>query len=115
MTRRERVLRALDHRELEMATFKIWRISLSKYERAWSLRGIENLLTDMVLHPSFVHDLLDRICTFDLQIVDLGLSHGVDGFYFGDDWGQQKGLIMGPRLWRIFIKPRITRLWLRSP
>ena len=30
---------------------------------------------------------------------------------FGDDWGQQRGLIMGPVLWREFIKPRIAALY----
>jgi len=30
---------------------------------------------------------------------------------FGDDWGQQHGLIMGPALWREFIKPRIQRMY----
>ncbi|MFH1074187.1 MAG: uroporphyrinogen decarboxylase family protein, partial [Candidatus Firestonebacteria bacterium] len=30
---------------------------------------------------------------------------------FGDDWGQQQGLIMGPKHWRKFIKPRIARMY----
>ena len=30
---------------------------------------------------------------------------------FGDDWGQQRGLQMGPALWRRFIKPRIRRMY----
>ena len=30
-----------------------------------------------------------------------------DAMMFGDDWGQQRGLIMGPGLWREFIEPRI--------
>ena len=30
---------------------------------------------------------------------------------FGDDWGQQHGLIMGPALWREFIKPRIFQMY----
>jgi uroporphyrinogen decarboxylase len=32
---------------------------------------------------------------------------------FGDDWGQQTGLIMGPRLWRRFIKPRVQAMYAR--
>ena len=30
------------------------------------------------------------------------LEYDIDGVYFGDDWGQQKGLIMGPEHWRRF-------------
>jgi uroporphyrinogen decarboxylase len=32
---------------------------------------------------------------------------------FGDDWGHQSGLIMGPILWRKFIKPRMARMYSR--
>jgi len=89
-------------------------IGFSMFERAWTLRGMENLLTDMLLEPAFVEELLDSICDFNIQIIDLALSYGeFDGFYFGDDWGQQRGLIMGPELWRKFIKPRMKRMYER--
>ena len=32
---------------------------------------------------------------------------------FGDDWGQQGGLLMGPALWKEFIKPRISLMYAR--
>ena len=38
-------------------------------------------------------------------------KYNFDGIYFGDDWGQQKGLIMGPAMWREFIKPRLKRMY----
>ena len=31
--------------------------------------------------------------------------------YFGDDWGQQRGLQMGPLLWREFILPWLERMY----
>ncbi|MFY9425613.1 MAG: uroporphyrinogen decarboxylase [Clostridiales bacterium] len=94
-------------------TFKMGAIGFSMFERAWSLRGMENLLMDMILHPGFVDELLDQICEFNLKIIDIGLSYDIDGFHFGDDWGQQRGLIMGPKLWRRFIKPRLARMYER--
>jgi uroporphyrinogen decarboxylase len=30
---------------------------------------------------------------------------------FGDDWGSQQGLIMGPRLWDAFIRPRVRDMY----
>ncbi|MDD3972960.1 MAG: uroporphyrinogen decarboxylase family protein, partial [Clostridia bacterium] len=33
--------------------------------------------------------------------------------YFGDDWGQQKNMIMGPEYWRDYIKPRLKRMYKR--
>ena len=86
-------------------------LGFSMFERAWTLRGMENLLTDMVTEPGFVHGLLDAICEFNMNIINIGLEYELDGFYFGDDWGQQKGLIMGPAHWRTFIKPRMARMY----
>ena len=94
-------------------TFKMGGIGFSMYERAWTLRGIENFLMDMLQEPDFANALLDAICEFNLQIIDIGLSYDIDAFHFGDDWGQQSGLIMGPELWRKFIKPRMTRMYER--
>lgn len=86
-------------------------IGFSLFERAWTLRGMENLLCDMVIQPDFVHELLDRITDRTLEILDIALEYDTDGVYFGDDWGQQKGLIMGPEYWHTFIEPRLRRLY----
>lgn len=89
-------------------------IGFSMFERAWSMRGMANFLSDMLLEPTFAEELLDGICDYNIQIIDLALSYdGFDGFHFGDDWGQQRGLIMGPDLWRKFIKPRMKRMYER--
>ena len=88
-------------------------IGFSMYERAWTLRGIEDLLADMIEAPEFVEDLLDAITEHNLKIIDIGLEYNIDGFHFGDDWGQQKGLIMGPNYWRKFIKPRMATMYAR--
>ena len=93
--------------------FKFGSIGFTMFERAWTLRGMENLLTDMVLEPGFVHELMDTICEFNLKIIDLALTFEIDGFHFGDDWGQQKGLIMGPDHWRTFIRPRMAKMFKR--
>jgi len=83
------------------------------FEVAWALRGMENLLTDMLLHPDFVDELLDGITEHYLVLIERAVQYDVDGFTFGDDWGSEKGLIMGPRLWRRFIKPRMARMFER--
>ena len=87
-----------------------WGIGFSLYERAWTLRGIDSFLLDMVEHPQFADELLDRICEFNLALVDQACAHSFDNVRFGDDWGSQRGLIMGPKLWRRFIKPRFARM-----
>ena len=87
-----------------------WGIGFSLYERAWSLRGIESFLLDMVEHPDFAHELLDRICEFNLALIEQACRYPIDNVRFGDDWGSQRGLIMGPARWREFIKPRFARM-----
>lgn len=86
-------------------------IGFSLFERAWTLRGMENLLCDMVSNPEFVEELLDIILEFNMGIIEQSIKYEIDGMLFGDDWGQQNGLIMGPKLWRKFIKPRIARMY----
>jgi uroporphyrinogen decarboxylase len=83
------------------------------FERCWSLMGMENVLVDMIALPDELEAFFDRICAYFLRLVDVALEYDLDGIYFGDDWGQQRGLIMGPEHWRRFIKPRMARLYER--
>jgi uroporphyrinogen decarboxylase len=84
------------------------------FERCWSLMGMENALMSMLTSPEAMEDFFDRICGYFLRLVDVALEYdALDGIYFGDDWGQQRGLIMGPSHWRRFIKPRMARLYQR--
>ena len=84
-------------------------IGFSMFERLWSYVGMENALIYMLTDKEFVHELLDRICDFNLKVIDIFNDYPFDGIYFGDDWGQQKGMIMGAPLWREFIKPRMAK------
>jgi len=94
--------------------FRYGGIGFSVFERAWTLRGMENLLCDMVLHPQFVDDLLDKILEYNLKVLDQVVQYDLDCIRFGDDWGQQNGLIMGPKLWRRFIKPRVAAMYQKA-
>ena len=86
-------------------------IAFTLFERAWTLAGMENLLVAMIEDAGFVNELFDRILDYDMRVARIALSFPIDGMRFGDDWGQQRGLIMGPVLWRRFIRPRIARLY----
>ena len=91
--------------------FSVAQIGFSLFERAWTLRGMEDLLCDMLMEPEAVHELLRRITDRNLKILDIALEYDIDAVYFGDDWGQQKGLIMGPSHWRTFMKPYLTQMY----
>ncbi|MEK6794422.1 MAG: uroporphyrinogen decarboxylase family protein [Spirochaetota bacterium] len=91
--------------------FRVFNIGFSLYERAWTLRGMENLLMDFYEHPEFVHEILSAIADYNIAQVKEALKYDIDAIHFGDDWGQQQGLIMGPALWREFIKPELKRMY----
>ncbi|MBM4155168.1 MAG: uroporphyrinogen-III decarboxylase-like protein [Lentisphaerae bacterium] len=91
--------------------FRVFYIGFSLFERAWTLRGMENLLLDFVDHPAFVHELLGAIADYNLAQVREALRYDIDAVYFGDDWGQQHGLIMGKPWWDEFIRPHLRRMY----
>jgi uroporphyrinogen decarboxylase len=91
--------------------FRYVSFGMSLFERAWSLRSMADLLVDMIEAPRWVDELLDTILAFDLAVVEEMLKYDIDGLLYGDDWGQQRGLIFSPRLWRRFIKPRVAQMY----
>ncbi|MHB1458828.1 MAG: uroporphyrinogen decarboxylase family protein [Armatimonadota bacterium] len=91
--------------------FRMTSIGFAIFERAWSLRGMEQVLTDMIDNPEFVHDLFNVILEANMANLDVALKQDIDCVFFGDDWGSQSGLIMGPGLWREFIKPIAAKMY----
>jgi uroporphyrinogen decarboxylase len=91
--------------------FRVFQVGFSLYERAWTLRGMEALMMDFLDHPRFVRELLRTIADYNLAQVREALKYDIDAVYFGDDWGQQRGLQMGYRLWREFILPELKRMY----
>lgn len=94
--------------------FVFGKLGMCLFERAWSIRGMDKILVDMIDRPAFVEALLDRILyEWNLPIIDQQLALGVDGFYFAEDWGSETSLLFSPRLWRRFIKPRMALMYER--
>jgi uroporphyrinogen decarboxylase len=91
--------------------FRVFQIGFSLYERAWTLRGMQNLLMDFYDHPAFVHELFNTICEYNIAQIQEALKYDIDAVYFGDDWGQQHGLQMGPVIWRKYIYPVLKRMY----
>ncbi|PWH20832.1 MAG: hypothetical protein DDG58_00680 [Ardenticatenia bacterium] len=90
--------------------FRFVNIGFSLFERAWSLRGMAELLVDMIEAPEWVEELFDAILAYNLELLDELLRYDIHGVLFGDDWGQQQGLLFSPALWRRFIKPRLAQM-----
>jgi len=106
----------LDEARLKLAAdggshFAVPNFGFALFERAWSLRGFDQFLMDMVAEPAWAEELLERITVIQTALARRYLALGVDGGYFGDDYGAQKSLLFSPELWRQLIKPRLARLF----
>ena len=89
--------------------FAVATVAFTLFERAWTLAGMEDAADGHGQRQALRARLFDRILEYDLEVIRQALRFDVDGVRFGDDWGEQRGLIMGPALWREFIKPRMRR------
>lgn len=86
-------------------------LGFSLFERAWTLTGMTELLISMATGDGFADALLDRVLEWNLAVLDGVLGLDFEVMHFGDDWGQQHGLIMGPAHWRRYIKPRVAQMY----
>lgn len=91
--------------------FRLFQIGFSLYERAWAMRGMENLLMDMMMYPDFVHELFTKIADYNIAQIKKALEYDIDAVYFGDDWGQQTCLIFGYDMWKEFVYPQLKRMY----
>ena len=81
------------------------------FERSWNLRGFENALMDAIMEPDFYAEVLDRLTELYVAFVNYTVDLPIDAIMFGDDWGDQRGVILGPERWRRFLKPRWAKVY----
>jgi len=91
--------------------FTVIQTGFGLFERSWDLRGYVQVLTDVAAEPAFFEDLIAAIAEHLESILDYYLGFPVDGIFFSDDWGDQRGVVIGPDRWRRVLKPHYTRLY----
>ena len=94
-------------------SFIVGNLGWGLFERTWIMRGFENSLMDVSLHPDFFEESLERLMNLYLKLVDYTCELPIDGVLFGDDWGHQQGIILGPKRWRQLLKPRWAKIYER--
>ena len=78
------------------------------FETAWALRGYERMLTDFSLNPDLAEEILDIPYQYHLTAAKKLTEMGVDMIWIGDDVGAQDSMIISPKMWRKFFKPRMA-------
>jgi hypothetical protein len=58
---------------------------------------------------AFVEKLFDLICDYNVAPVEQAVRFDIEAIHFGDDWGSQRGLLIGRKLWERFLMPRLAR------
>ncbi len=89
------------HAEGRAAAF----MAVQVFEPAWYLRGLDNLLADMLVDEDMAAACLEKMTQLQCSIAEKAAQAGVDIIIFGDDVGTQKSLMMSIELWRKWIKP----------
>lgn len=73
------------------------------------LRGFENSMVDFLLEKEKACELLDKIFSFETELIEIASKYNFKGIHFQDDWGTQDRLIISPQLWREIFKPRYKK------
>jgi len=85
-------------------------LEMTIFEVSWYLRGMENLMGDMLQNPQMAEVLLDRIIELRVFQARSFAKVGVDILALGDDISMQTGMLMSPRMWRQWFKPRLAEV-----
>lgn len=77
-------------------------------ETAWALRGLEQMMLDLAQDPDVANHLLDIPYHYHLTAAKKLVELGVDMIWTGDDVGSQHEMMISPRMWRKYLKPRMA-------
>lgn len=73
------------------------------------LRGFSGTMEDIYEEPDNLGKLADMVFGFEEAVIRQLKDYRVDGVAFYDDWGTQENMIISPRMWRAFFKPRYKK------
>jgi len=80
------------------------------FKRYWHMRGFENALADYLSDPELLEAAYDRLFRLATELSLCMARAGVDMIKAVGDVAMQDRIMMGPRPWRRYDKPRWARL-----
>ncbi len=81
------------------------------YLRLLDLVGFENAMVWFAEEDEVIETLIDKVLEYNIYQVAAVLNRMDEIIYFGDDLGMQKGLAIGVRRWRKYLKPCFRKLY----
>jgi uroporphyrinogen decarboxylase len=80
------------------------------WETAWQIRGMEDLMMDMMGEDERAEVVLDRVTAISLARMEIAAKAGCDIVWLGDDIGMQSQAMMSVELWETWLKPRLKKV-----
>ena len=80
------------------------------WEKAWYMRGMENLMCDMYLESEMATVLLDKVTDIAVLRARAYAQAGADAIFLGDDVGMQHSIMMSVGLYEEWLMPRLKRV-----
>lgn len=88
----------------------VGQMSQTVWETAMLMRGVDNLLMDLVQNEAVAAALIERITHLRCLQARRFAEAGIDILRLGDDVGTQRGLLMSPATWRRWLKPGLQTI-----
>lgn len=76
------------------------------FERFWSIRGMENTLTDFYEYPEAVHATFRKLTDFYIRMLERGKKElDLNGIFTSDDLGTQTSVFFSGKIFDEFFRP----------
>lgn len=85
-------------------------LQMTIWETSWYLRGMENLMMDMMMEDDMATALLDKVTDIAITNAQIYTKSGADILFLGDDIGMQSTTLMSKTLYQTWIKPRLAKV-----
>lgn len=80
------------------------------FKAAWELRGLNNVLCDMLVDPEYARELLERVAAYETQRALRLVRAGVDILGVYGDLAMQDRMLVQPKAWRELEKPILVKM-----
>ena len=80
------------------------------WEKACYMRGILNICRDLTVNQEFAVYLFDKLCDLFCFMARRFAQAGVDMVWLSEDVGMQDRLMIGPEMYKRWIKPRTKKV-----
>lgn len=82
------------------------------FEKLHYFMGMEGAMISMYEEPEAVHDMLDFLVDWYLEVArEEKRRYAPDALFQHDDWGTQNRLMISPEMFREFIKPAFSKIY----